>query len=121
MTPFTIQELQPLLAPHAAPCISIFLPTHRRYPEAEQDPIRFKNLLGTAEGLLRERYAPKDIRALLDPLGGTVEPRFLAILEGIIKQGFLASSDGWTRGIPVPRLHCVLSDPHAPLRGGSGR
>ena len=68
MNPFTIQELQPLLAPHVVPCISIFLPTHRRQPGTEQDSIRFKNPLGTAERLLRERYAPKDIRVLLEPL-----------------------------------------------------
>lgn len=64
----TIQDLQPLLAPHPAPCLSIFLPTHRYPPDANQDPIRFKNLLGTAEDLLRQRYAPKDIRTLIEPL-----------------------------------------------------
>ncbi|HEV8714852.1 MAG TPA: hypothetical protein VGX03_18735 [Candidatus Binatia bacterium] len=34
--PFTRQALQPLLAPHPAPCISLFQPTHRRPPDAEQ-------------------------------------------------------------------------------------
>lgn len=66
--PFTRQELQSLLAPHPAPCISLFLPTHRRPPETEQDPVRFKNLLGTAEGALHKEYASVDASALLEPL-----------------------------------------------------
>jgi hypothetical protein len=31
------------------PCISVFMPAHRAAPENQQNPIRFKNLLGEAE------------------------------------------------------------------------
>jgi hypothetical protein len=65
---FTRRELHALLAPHPAPCISLFLPTHRRPPETEQDPVRFKNLLGIAEGALRQEYASTEAGALLEPL-----------------------------------------------------
>jgi hypothetical protein len=68
MKPFTIHELQLLLAPHAGPCISLFLPTHRHHPGTVQDPIRFKNLVNTAKTLLRERFPPKDIQSLIAPL-----------------------------------------------------
>jgi len=65
---FTRQELQPLLALHPAPCLSLFLPTHRHPPQVNRDPLRFKNLLRTAKGLLRPQHTPKDIYALLEPL-----------------------------------------------------
>src|ERR1700746_2069845 len=42
--PITIRELQTLLTPRPGPCISLYLPTHRRLPQAKQDPVRFKNL-----------------------------------------------------------------------------
>jgi len=74
--PFTRQELQPLLAPHPAPCVSLFLPTHSRPPDAEQDPVRFKNLLGTATGLLHTEYASKDTNALLEPLQALLDGDF---------------------------------------------
>jgi hypothetical protein len=73
---FTRQELQSLLAPHPAPCISLFLPTHRRPPDAEQDPVRFKNLLGSAEGLLRKEYTSKDTDVLLAPLQALLHDDF---------------------------------------------
>lgn len=38
-----------LLKPHASPCISIFMPTNRTFPDNEQDPVRFKNLVFKAE------------------------------------------------------------------------
>jgi hypothetical protein len=66
--PITIRGLQTLLAPHPGPCISLYLPTHRRLPQAKQDPVRFKNLMRTTEGLLRTEYTNRDTKALLQPL-----------------------------------------------------
>jgi hypothetical protein len=69
--PLTCQALQPLLAPHPVPCISLFLPTHRRPPDAEQDPVRFKNLFKTVRGLLHtylNRAAPRSDHTTLLPL-----------------------------------------------------
>jgi len=74
--PFTRQALQPLLAPHPAPCISLFQPTHRRPPDAEQDPVRFKNLLQTVGGVLRTEYAARDTDALLEPLQALLRDDF---------------------------------------------
>jgi hypothetical protein len=37
------------------PCVSIYMPTHRAGPETEQDPVRFKNLLQSAEEELTDR------------------------------------------------------------------
>jgi Bacterial archaeo-eukaryotic release factor family 3 len=66
--PITIRELQTLLTPRPGPCISLYLPTHRRLPQAKQDPVRFKNLMRTVEGLLRKEYTNRDTKALLQPL-----------------------------------------------------
>ena len=31
------------------PCLSLYQPTHRRHPEREQDPIRFRHLVKALE------------------------------------------------------------------------
>lgn len=38
-----------LLEAHPAPCISVYMPTHRSFPENTQDPLRFRNLVDAAE------------------------------------------------------------------------
>ena len=48
-------DLQTLLAHRAEWCVSIYLGTHRAGAENQQDPIRLKNLLKTAEEQLVER------------------------------------------------------------------
>ena len=41
------------LLPEAAavepPCLSLYQPTHRHYPDTQQNPIRFKNLVSVLE------------------------------------------------------------------------
>jgi hypothetical protein len=58
-------DLALLLADHDPPCLSLYQPTHRRYPENQQDPIRYKNLLRTLEESLRHHSA-KEASVLLD-------------------------------------------------------
>jgi hypothetical protein len=59
----TLNELKPLADRHEEPCISIYMPTHRSWAEAQQDPIRFRNLLKKAEERIAELY-PGDEEAL---------------------------------------------------------
>jgi hypothetical protein len=47
---FTRADLRELLAERERPCVSLFMPAHRG--GAEEDPIRFRKLLGQAEGQL---------------------------------------------------------------------
>lgn len=68
MRMMTTQVLQWLVGQQQPPCVSIYLPTHRRYPGTEQDRILFKNLLGQAASLLRERYRDQDIERFLAPV-----------------------------------------------------
>ena len=49
------------------PCLSLYQPTHRRHPENQQDPIRFRNLLKALEQSLRQKYATRDVRPLMEP------------------------------------------------------
>ncbi len=48
-------DILALLAIESDPCISIYLPTHRRGAQTREDPIRFKNSLRQCEKRLHER------------------------------------------------------------------
>lgn len=52
---FRADEMQRLLAPSPAPCVSIYLSTSRRFPEKRQDPTRYRDLVNRAQTLLTER------------------------------------------------------------------
>lgn len=56
--PFTLAALDLLLQPGEGPCVSLLLPTHPRGVDAEQDPVRFGNLVRDAETQLLARGMP---------------------------------------------------------------
>lgn len=58
---------QTLLAGREAPCLSLYQPTHRHFPDREQDPIRFRNLVKALEQSLQRRYSDREIAPLLAP------------------------------------------------------
>lgn len=59
------------------PRVSIFLPTHRAYPDNQQDPIVFKNQIAQVEAQLSQRWPRRDWEGLI--------PRLTALQE---EQGF---------------------------------
>jgi hypothetical protein len=62
----TTQTVQALLQPPSSPCVSLYLPTHPG--GAEQDLIRWKNLLQEAEERLAAGGMRRgDVRELLEP------------------------------------------------------
>jgi hypothetical protein len=63
----TIESLAELASVHQPPCLSLYQPTHRRYPENQQDPIRFRNLVKALETSLRQKYPAIETRILLEP------------------------------------------------------
>jgi len=68
MAPFlTDDTLRMLLAEHEPPCLSLYVPTHRRRPENQQDPIRYRNLLKVLEESLLSRYPAAVAGTLLGP------------------------------------------------------
>jgi hypothetical protein len=57
-----------LLAEREGPCISIYQPTHRHFPQNKQDPIRFRNLVRAAEEALQRQYPARKHDALVEPI-----------------------------------------------------
>ena len=66
-TLLTIESLAELASLHQPPCLSLYQPTHRRHPENQQDPIRFRNLVKELETSLRQKYPAVESRLLLEP------------------------------------------------------
>jgi hypothetical protein len=65
---FTREELRTLVEPSQAPCVSVYLPTHRVPTENQQDRTRLKNLLRQAqESLQVYGLRPAEAEALLEP------------------------------------------------------
>ncbi|MCJ7695681.1 MAG: hypothetical protein MUO40_09675, partial [Anaerolineaceae bacterium] len=61
-------ELEQLMRKEQQWCVSIYLPTHRTGVDAQQDPIRLKNLLGKAEKDLSDRgMGRRDVQKILEP------------------------------------------------------
>ncbi len=63
----TIESPAELAAALQPPCLSLYQPTHRRSPENQQDPIRFRNLVKELESSLRQKYPKVETRLLLEP------------------------------------------------------
>lgn len=63
----TNEVLAGLSSDNEPPCLSLYQPTHRRHPENEQDPIRFRNLVKELEASLCQRYPTAETRLLLEP------------------------------------------------------
>ena len=62
----TVDILRSLLTAAQPPCISLYQPTHRSFPEKQQNPIRYKNLLRQMQASIGERYATRDVQSILD-------------------------------------------------------
>ena len=69
MRPLNITELRQLVSAHPSPCVSLYMPTVRHHRGAEENRIRYKNLLRRAEELLGQNgRQSRDVDALMQPL-----------------------------------------------------
>ncbi len=68
MRHFTREQLSKSLIDQQPPCISLYMPTNRRHPENQQDPIRFRNLLQQVEKTLSQMYSAREIKGVLEKL-----------------------------------------------------
>jgi hypothetical protein len=66
-TLLTYESLAELKSVNLPPCLSLYQPTHRRRPENQQDPIRFRNLVKELEASLRQKYPAVEIELFLKP------------------------------------------------------
>lgn len=53
--------------PPAVPCLSLYQPTHRSHPDAQEDPIRYKNLVRELETSLSDMFDAGEVEAMLAP------------------------------------------------------
>ena len=49
-------RLKPLLEDYPAPCLSLYQPTYRQFPDSQQNPVRYKNLLRELKNALQQKY-----------------------------------------------------------------
>jgi len=65
-------NLKQLLAHKQPPCLSLYQPTHRSFPDREQDPIRFKQLVRQLEEAL-QKQGRTDTANILAPFHALVD------------------------------------------------
>lgn len=63
----TKELLKELLLTDRAPCLSLYMTTHRSHPDNLQDPIRFKNLVKQLEESLLRKYSSAEAQKHLEP------------------------------------------------------
>lgn len=61
------QRLKPLLADYPKPCLSLYLPTFRAFPDSQQNPVKYRNALKDLKAKLEQRQRGGDFAALLQP------------------------------------------------------
>lgn len=93
------------------PCLSLYLPTGRRYPDRRQDPVHFRNLVRDAEEKLESELDPLARNAFLRPLHelATNEAFWAHSLEGLAVLRTLDSFEVFPLPRPVPE-RVVVSD-----------
>ena len=67
------ETLSQLLSRREGPCLSLYQPTHRSFPERQQDPIRFKHLVRQLEDALKQQGHGEQAPSLLKPFHALVD------------------------------------------------
>jgi hypothetical protein len=62
------ERLTDLLTQRAGPCVSIYMPTGRRFPEKQGDAARYRQLLDDATGVLTSAFPASQAEELMAPL-----------------------------------------------------
>lgn len=65
--PLTRASLAEIVSYPERPCLSLYQPTHRRHPDNQQDPIRFRHLVQALETSLRQQHAADVVMTLVAP------------------------------------------------------
>lgn len=126
MDVFTRNDLKTLLASQKGPCVSIFMPTHRG--GAEQDPIRWKNLLADAKDRLEDAgLRGPEVRKLLDPAWNLLKQPTFWKNQSDGLACFLFSAEMRCYRLPATFAELVVVGDHfhvkplLPLLSGTGR
>lgn len=97
-----------------APCLSLFQSTHRRHPENQQDPIRFRNLVKRLEKSLLRQFSKEDIRPLLSSFLALADDRdfWNHTFDGLAVLGATGFFRAYTLQRPVRELAVVADSFH---------
>ena len=60
-------RLRPLLADFPSPCLSLYAPTFRQFPDSQQNVVRYKNLVRDLKAAVEQKHRGADVAALLEP------------------------------------------------------
>ena len=107
-------SLSELLQAQEPPCLSLYQPTHRHYPENQQDPIRFRNLVKGLERSLGQKYPAREIQSLLQPFRSLAEDEefWNRTLDGLAVLSAAGISRLYRLQRPVPELFVVADSFH---------
>lgn len=97
----TSEALAGLTSDREPPCLSLYQPTHRRHPENQQDPSRYRNLVKELGASLREKYPTADAGSLLAPFEALADDAefWSHTLEGLAVLG----APGVFRALRIPQ------------------
>lgn len=119
MIRLTSELLDEISSSHEPPYLSLYLPTHRHFPENQQDPIRFRNLVKELGAALRQRYPAVDAQPLLAPFEALSREEIFwrHTLDGLAVLGRPGFFQAWRIPQPVAEMAAVGDSFHTnPLR-----
>jgi hypothetical protein len=61
------QRLQPLLGQRAGPCLSLYQPTYRQFPDSQQNRVRYRNLVRELKNAVEQKHRGIDSVPLFEP------------------------------------------------------
>ena len=102
MATLTTAQLRTLLTPPAAPCVSIYLPTHRGEPLRREDPIRFRNLADRVEQALGEQHKSAEVRPVVEQLR-RLESNTSAFWRNTLDGAAVFAAPGYFETFHLPR------------------
>lgn len=115
----TPESLARLSSAAEGPFLSIYQGTHRRHPEKQQDPIRFRNLLKQLETSLAENRTTGEARRLMEPFEALSRDHefWNHTRDGLAVLGSPSGFHVFVLQRPVPELAVAASSFHLkPLR-----
>ncbi len=115
----TQELIKELLAGTEAPCISLYMPTHRTHPENAQDPIRYKNLVKQVKESLTEKYPTAETETLLEQFEALASDHdfWKHTLDGLCVMGSSGLFEVIRLQLPAEELVMVADSFHTkPLR-----
>ncbi len=114
----TSASLEELVGLHARPCLSLYMGTHRSHPDNQQDPIRYRHLVGALKTSLHHQ-APDALRALIAPFEALENDHAFweHTLDGLVVMGATDFFRIYVLPRPVADLAVVADSVHTqPLR-----